>query len=147
MQAKLMGFGVLLSLAVCAKAQSRGLEGNWRNPTGSIMKVYGCGDAVCLKIMQVERSAPGTVDANNPDAKLRSRSLCGLEIGKGFKPQESRLKADGGTLYDPKSGKTYTGALTANGDLLKLRGYLGFMVFGRTEEWTRVSGPVDVCHA
>ena len=128
-----------------AMAQSKGIEGNWKTPSGSIMKVYGCGDYVCLKIVQVEKDSPGRVDANNPDTKLRSRTLCGLEIGSGFKPEDNRMKADGGTLYDPKSGKTYTGAITADGDLLKLRGYVGFKVFGRTEEWNRVSGPVEVC--
>ena len=111
------------------------------------MKVFDCGGAVCLKILQVEKSASGSIDANNPDASLRSRPLCGLQIGSGFKPDTNRLKADGGTLYDPKSGKTYTGAITADGDTLKLRGYVGLKVFGRTEEWSRVGGSVDVCHA
>ena len=143
---KLMLFlSAVLMLPLNAPAQSKGVEGNWRNPSGSIMKVYSCGDAMCLKIMQVEKSAPGTVDANNPDAKLRSRTLCGLEIGSGFKPEDHGMKAEGGTLYDPKSGKTYTGAIAADGDVLKLRGYVGFKVFGRTEEWNRVRGPVDAC--
>ena len=109
------------------------------------MKVYDCGDSVCLKIMQLEKTAAGTQDANNPDATLRSRSLCGLEIGSGFKPDASRSKAQDGRLYDPKSGKTYTGAIAAEGDILKLRGYVGLKMFGRTEEWNRVNGPVDVC--
>ncbi len=128
-----------------ALSQGKGIEGNWRTPSGSIVKVYDCGDKVCLKIMQIEKNAPGKVDANNPDATLRSRTLCGLQIGSGFKPEDNRTKAESGSLYDPKSGKTYTGALAADGDLLKLRGYLGFKVFGRTEEWNRVNGQVDVC--
>ena len=133
-------------LATAAMGQMAGVKGNWRTPTGSTISAYSCGDAVCMKILQLEQGAPGTEDHNNPDATLRSRSLCGLEIGSGFKMNGDGSKADGGTLYDPKDGKTYSGALTANGDVLKLRGYIGIKLFGRNEEWTRVHEPVDVCH-
>ena len=137
----------LLLVPWSALSQSRGIEGNWRNPSGSIMQVFACGDAVCLKIMQIEKTAPGVTDENNPDASLRSRALCGLKIGSDFKPDAGRMKADGGSLYDPKSGKTYTGTITADGDLLRLRGYVGLKVFGRTEEWKRVNEAVSVCRA
>lgn len=141
----ILGGILLLAATGDANAQTKPIEGNWRSPSGSIVRVYECGDAVCLKIMQVEKSAPGTEDANNPDPKLRSRSLCGLEIGSGFKPEDGGKKADRGALYDPKSGKTYSGVISAEGDLLRLRGYVGLKMFGRSEEWNRVNGPVDVC--
>lgn len=51
--------------------------------------------------------------------------------------QTSPGHAEGGTLYDPKSGKTYRGEMTASGNALALRGYIGLKVFGRTETWTR----------
>ena len=112
------------------------------------MKVYSCGDVVCLKILQVEKDAPGTEDRNNPDPKLQGRSLCGLEIGSGFHPEDGETKAEDGSLYDPKSGKTYSGSMTLDGqDKLKLHGYIGVKVFGRSETWTRVSGKVSGCRA
>lgn len=121
-----------------------GLNGDWVSPTGSVIRVYGCGQEVCAKIVKIEASAPGTVDENNPDAALRGRSLCELEIGQGFK-REDESHASGGRLYDPKSGKTYSGTMVAEGDKLKLRGYIGVAMFGRTETWKRVSGDVGVC--
>ena len=120
--------------------------GNWTTPTGSVVQVYPCATTVCLRILVVEKSAPGTQDENNPDPALRSRSLCGLQIGSGFQPKAEGQSADNGQIYDPKSGKTYSGSLALNGaDRLKLRGYVGVKLFGRTEEWTRTTQPVPAC--
>ncbi len=130
-----------------AYAQSPAIDGNWRTPTGSVIDVYSCGDTVCLRIVQVEKSAAGTVDANNPDPALRSRSLCGLRVGSGFHAVNGGQGAEDGQLYDPTNGKTYTGMLAAVGsDRLRLRGYVGIKLFGRTEEWTRVTEAVPPCH-
>ena len=144
----LVGLLALATSAAIAANQQDGLEGYWRSPAGSVVQIYGCGSEVCLRIAQVEKDAPGTVDENNPDPKLRSRSLCGLEIGSGFHPNESGAAAEDGSLYDPKSGKTYTGSMALDGsNRLKLRGYVGVKLLGRTEEWTRVDGPVSGCQA
>lgn len=141
------GCVVLLGVgSAAAGAQASGILGNWRNPTGSVVAVYGCGSDVCLKLIKLEKGAPGTVDENNPNAALRTRALCGLEIGRGFRPGDGGQSADGGSLYDPKSGKTYSGSLQVSGaNTLKLRGYVGMKMFGRTEEWQRVSGDVGAC--
>ncbi len=79
------------------------------------------------------------LDRENPDPALRGRPVMGLEIVKDF-----TYKGDdewgGGTVYDPAKGKTYKARmrLADNGKVLKLRGYVGIPMFGRTTEWTRV---------
>jgi uncharacterized protein (DUF2147 family) len=35
--------------------------------------------------------------------------------------------------------------MTAKGDHLDLRGYVGIPLFGRSEQWTRVSGVQPAC--
>lgn len=151
--ARLVLAGGMMGLAAGALAakgggMSSGLSGDWVNPTGSVIRVYGCGSgsAVCAKIVKIEAGAPGTVDANNPDASLRRRSLCELEIGQGFQKGDDN-HATGGTLYDPKSGKTYSGSMAVNGDELKLRGFIGVALFGRTETWKRTTGNAGGCKA
>ncbi len=135
-----------VSLALTAFAlPDQGVLGLWRTPTGSVIRSYSCGSAVCLKIVQIEKDATGSTDSNNPDASLRSRALCDLVVGDGFKPDAGATKAEDGRLYDPKVGKTYSGSMVANGNTLKLRGYLGVKLFGRSEEWTRVAEPVTAC--
>ena len=126
---------------------SNTVVGNWRTAAGSVLSVSPCVNLLCIRLVQVEASAPGTEDANNPNPALRSRSLCNLEIGTGFHPSADGKTAENGSLYDPLSGKTYTGALALNGPgTLKLRGYIGVKLFGRTEVWTRANSPVTPCH-
>ncbi len=43
-----------------------------------------------------------------------------------------------GTILDPKSGKTYSCYITfENNNTLKVRGYIGFSLLGRTQKWIR----------
>ena len=123
--------------------QRSGVVGYWQEPQGSVIRIDTCGENVCATLVAISPSAPARVDGRNPNPDLRRRSLCGLRIGGGFH-LTSADKADGGSLYDPKSGKTYHGIMTAHGDHMDLRGYIGIAVFGRTERWIRTE-PVTTC--
>lgn len=130
--------------AVCAVLGSANLHaadgtirGYWREPSGSIIRIAPCGSELCVEIYALSLGPHPSTDVRNPNKELRKRPLCGLRIGEGMIERDSR-HADGGHLYDPKNGRTYRGSITADGDLLKLRGYVGLKLFGRTETWTRV---------
>ncbi|MDX5321855.1 MAG: DUF2147 domain-containing protein [Bacteroidota bacterium] len=59
---------------------------------------------------------------------------------KGFKYDDDHAWSDG-TIYDPKEGKTYSCKMWfENGNIneLKMRGYVGISMLGRTDNWTRV---------
>ena len=45
----------------------------------------------------------------------------------------------GGQIVDPDNGKTYRCEIVVedSGNKLKVRGYVGFSLFGRTEYWLR----------
>lgn len=129
-----------------AQAQTDSLLGNWTNPGGSTIHIYQCGAKICANLIAISSTAPARVDADNPNPALRGRSLCGLRIGTDFE-LESPSKAQGGKLYDPESGKTYSGSMTREGDKLKLRGYVGIPLFGRTETWNRAPDNVPACHS
>jgi uncharacterized protein (DUF2147 family) len=84
-----------------------------------------------------ENRKPSRLDVENPDKALRSRALRGLTILTGF-TADSVNRWTGGRVYDPNSGKTYKGTLTLiDSDTLKLRGFIGISLFGRTEFWRR----------
>ncbi len=136
--------GTLLSLASLASAQDKGVTGTWRTPGGAVVRVAACGSDVCATLLQLEPDAPVRTDTNNPDAAQRTRKLCGLQIGYGFHLTDP-AHADDGHLYDPKSGKTYKGAMSSDGDKLDLRGYVGIKAFGRSEHWTRTTAPSQAC--
>jgi uncharacterized protein (DUF2147 family) len=89
-----------------------------------------------IKYPNDERGKAKT-DKNNPDPALRSRPYLGLELLKDFTFDGDGQYIDG-TIYDPKNGKTYSCKLTLNGNTLKIRGYVGITLLGRTESWTRI---------
>lgn len=77
------------------------------------------------------------VDRNNPDEKLRERPIIGLELMSGFRHDGDDVWSSG-TIYDPESGKTYKCKLTlVSPNELKVRGYIGVSLLGRTTVWTR----------
>jgi len=82
---------------------------------------------------------PPRLDDKNPDPALRGRVLDGVTIMKGFK-YDGDDHWSSGTIYDPNSGNTYKGKLTLiDANTLKLRGYIGISLFGRSDTWTRTS--------
>ncbi len=131
--------------ALASAAQTSGVLGDWLTPAGSVVRIEKCGADVCLSIAVLAPNVPIT-DIHNPDRGLRSRSLCGLQIGNGFTLSGAN-HASGGKLYDPKTGKTYRGEMTADGAGLHLRGYVGIPLFGASETWTRTTAPVRPCPA
>jgi uncharacterized protein (DUF2147 family) len=134
---------LLIAFSYVASAQKAdAILGSWANPGGEdhILiykrgnKYYGKLD--WIKFPNDENGKPKT-DKNNPDEKLRSRPEWGLELLKDFVYDEDNVYNDG-TIYDPKNGKTYSCKMTLDGSTLKIRGYIGISLFGRSEIWTRV---------
>ena len=77
------------------------------------------------------------VDRENPDKALQTRPIVGLPLISGFKYAGDSVWSDG-HIYDPESGKLYSCKMTLMMDgSLKVRGYVGISLFGRTEIWTK----------
>ncbi|GAB4331654.1 MAG: DUF2147 domain-containing protein [Bacteroidales bacterium] len=78
------------------------------------------------------------VDDENPDEALQSRPIMGLLLVKDF-IFDGELWDDG-EIYDPKSGNTYDCYMKLESpDKLKVRGYIGISLIGRTTYWTRTT--------
>ncbi len=136
---------LLLLAAFLFPAPDATLAGNWITPDTSVVKVYPCQSGqLCVRILTIGQKNVPHVDANNPDSSQRNRTLCGLTIGTAFTPDGS-AQAKGGKIYDPKSGKTYSAQMESQGDELKLHGYIGVSILGRTETWHRAAETVPVC--
>ena len=129
-------------LAPLAAAFAQDVVGKWKLDDGSaIVEVYKQGDAFNGKIVWLqdptEPDGSPAVDNNNPDAKLRSRKLIGLNMLSGLK--KSGNEYTGGSIYDPGNGKTYNCSMKVEGDVLKVRGSLDKRgLLGRTMDWFRV---------
>lgn len=80
-------------------------------------------------------------DVNNPDPELRTRDLKGISFLYGFEYVAKKNRWKDGKVYDPGNGKTYSAKmeLEDDGAVLKMRGYIGVSLLGRTARFERVS--------
>ena len=117
--------------------------GVWLNQSGDAhVEIVPCGDKMCGRIIWLEEpfdeDGNEKLDKNNPDQALRPRKILGLQILSGF-THEGDGKWKNGRIYSPKEGKTYKCTMALDGpDRLKIRGYVGISLFGKTEIWIRV---------
>ena len=134
---------MLLILAPLSAALAQEVAGKWKLSDGSaIVEVYQDGDIYNGKIVWLKNpTAPNgspAVDKNNPDEKLRSRQLIGLNMLSNLK-KKSATEYTGGVIYDPGNGKTYYCSMEVDGDILHVRGSLDKRgLLGRTMDWFRV---------
>lgn len=135
--------------AAAFSADADSVLGLWYNQEKDArVEIYKCGDKYCGKVEWMKfpnypddskEGAPGTpkLDNNNPDESQRKNPRLGLVIVKDMSYAGGE-KWDGGKIYDPKSGKTYSGKMTmTDPETLDLRGYVGISLFGKTTTWTR----------
>ena len=144
-------FAALLLAAVpLLDARAATPEGYWlTEKKGVIVKLFDCEGALCgqtvwLKKMTHKDGAP-RLDAKNPDPALRDRHWCGITPITGLK-----AKGDGewrgGKVYDPKTGETFDFRLETRGDKVKVRGFLGVPLLGKSETWTKADlAGKDLC--
>ena len=80
-------------------------------------------------------------DKENPDVKLKSTPLIGMVNMKNF-TFDGTDEWSGGTIYDPKNGKTYKCYIRfETPNKLKIRGYMGVSILGRNTFWTKTTPP------
>ena len=108
-----------LALATSAGAQpgrSPGIEGKWLTDDGkAVVVIDRCGQEICGAIATVldkGQNVP-TVDAENPDQRLRNRPIVGLKVLSGFRAEGASWR--GGKAYDPKTGRSYRSTLALDG--------------------------------
>ncbi|MBL7921206.1 MAG: DUF2147 domain-containing protein [Bacteroidia bacterium] len=87
------------------------------------------------------KRADGTIknDDKNPDKAKQANTIMGLNNLLGF-TYSGNKSYEGGSIYDPENGKTYKCVMTLDDDnTLKVRGYVGIQMLGRTDLWKRVT--------
>lgn len=137
MRIAFLAAGLLLLAGPAFAADS--IEGDWLTPDGgSKVHISACPDKpdrMCGVISWLPAAKAKDLDTRNPNAALRSRPILGMSTISGFK-QSGPGKWTGGKLYDPASGKTYDGKLTANADgTLKVEGCV--MMICQAQTWKR----------
>ncbi len=98
------------------------------------------GKLVWIKIPNDPETGKPKLDKHNPDPELQKRPSLGLELLTNFVFDDDEW--EDGEIYDPKTGKTYSCYMEFpdedNLNRLKIRGYVGVSLLGKTTYWTRV---------
>ena len=141
----------LLFAALCAAfALSNGVSGAdansysgmfWNQTKDAIFEIRLTDSSEGPSIEGITRwSMKPVVDARNPDPALRTRSLKDVTFLWGFTYDARKNRWKDGKVYDPNNGKTYDAKmeLENGGDTLKMRGYIGVSLLGRTARFERV---------
>jgi len=99
-------------------------------------KYYG--KLIWLKNPIDEETGKPKLDKHNPDDELKKRPTKGIILLTDFNYEGDGVWEDG-DIYDPKSGKTYSCYMKLETmDKMKVRGFIGFSLIGKTTYWTRV---------
>lgn len=138
---------LVLFLALSSNGFTQSAENNpigtWTNEEKEArFEIYKCGSKLCGKIVWLReplRDGKPKLDRSNPDKNLQNRPLIGLVFMENFTYQGDN-KWDDGTIYDPKSGKTYSCYMKViDKNKMEVKGYIGISLIGRTQNWTRVN--------
>jgi uncharacterized protein (DUF2147 family) len=129
--------------AICPGVELHSPVGLWQDEDAQF-EIYDSHGTLSGRIVSIksESAAEGKTrtDIHNPDPSKRARPIIGLVMMSGF-VRESDTHWDHGTIYDPRNGNTYSCSMDLDGpDTIKVRGYIGISLLGRTETWTRVPG-------
>lgn len=130
-----------LVFTTLALAEKTDVEGRWLTQDGDgWITIQIAGDSLEGSVAgspDPKQREEREFDDRNPDPNLRTRRLEGLTIMTGLE-YEGDGHWSGGTVYDPNSGKTYKCSVQQiDTNTLKIRGFIGISLFGRSETWTR----------
>mgnify|MGYP006272335945 CR=1 FL=1 len=125
-------------------AQAQDIKGLWLTQNErSAIHIHECEDnkdAICGKVAWIIAGGM-KYDSKNPDETLRERHICGLQILHGFEqsPEDPDKWVDG-KIYKADDGEMYKANLKLlEGERLRVHGYVGIPLFGKTQIWQRTS--------
>ncbi|MCX5828786.1 MAG: DUF2147 domain-containing protein [Deltaproteobacteria bacterium] len=106
----------------------------------SIVEIYEANGKIYGKIVQLLQEKDGGASklcTKCPGAD-QNKPMIGLVIVKGLAVDGNEYT--GGTIMDPNDGKVYKCKIevTEGGTQMKVRGFIGFSLLGRTQVWHKV---------
>ncbi|MDO5607959.1 MAG: DUF2147 domain-containing protein [Capnocytophaga sp.] len=135
----------ILVTVICGffTAEAQSVIGKWKtidDETGkekSIVRIYEKDGKVYGQIEEILEKENKGKTCTACSGSNKNKPLEGLVIISGLKKDGNEWS--GGKILDPKNGKEYKCYITLESDdKLKLRGYVGISLMGRTQYWYRV---------
>ena len=133
---------LIFSVFVTISGFSQTIFGNWNsydeetNKIESVIEVYEKDSKAFAKIVSISDSNRSAATCVECSGKRKNAAILGMNILTGLTKDGNEWS--GGKILDPKNGKEYKCYLQLlDNNTLKLRGYIGISMFGRTAIWKR----------
>ena len=130
----------IITISVSVNAQT--IFGTWHSKnedTGkvdSVVEVYEHNGKAFAKIIEIKNPDRKNAVCDLCEGKNKNKPILGLNILTGL--QKDGEEWSGGQILDPRNGKIYKCYIKLEGaNKLKIRGYIGFALIGKTAYWER----------
>ena len=131
----------LLLILISGIVNAQSIVGDWETFDDktkikkSIVQIFKKGDAYYGKIIKTFTGKENEV-CDQCKGKNHKKPIIGLIIIENLIEDDKEFS--NGTILDPENGETYKCYLELESDnKLKVRGYIGVSLFGRTQYWIR----------
>jgi uncharacterized protein (DUF2147 family) len=130
-------------LFTTAQGQNPSVLGKWKcidDATGKVLgvvQIYEDEGEIFGKVIEILNPKHRDKLCNDCTGEDKGQPILGLTLLRGLKKDGHEY--NGGKILDPKHGKYYKCYITLEDEnKLKVRGYIGISLFGRTQYWHRV---------
>jgi uncharacterized protein (DUF2147 family) len=129
-------------LIITASINAQNIFGKWHSTnenTGevdSVIEVYKKDGKAFAKVVDIKDAARKDAVCEKCEDENKNRPILGLNILTGL--EKDGEEWSGGNILDPRNGKIYKCYIKLiKPNKLKLRGYIGLALFGKTAYWER----------
>ena len=131
---------ILFTISISISSQT--IFGKWNSKnvdTGeidSVIEVYMKDGKAFAKIVEIKDTGRQSAVCDLCTGKNKDKPILGLNILTGLEKDEEEWS--GGKILDPRNGKIYKCYIQLDGaNKLKIRGYIGLALLGKTAFWER----------
>lgn len=131
---------LFLFISIFINAQT--IFGKWNttnDDTGevdSVIEIYEKGGRAFARVIEIKSKERQNAICSLCKGENKNRPILGLTIMKDLQ-KDGNVWSDG-EIVDPRNGKVYSCYISlVNKNKLKIRGYIGFSILGKTKYWTR----------
>ncbi len=132
----------LLFLSISFSINAQTIFGKWHSTnedTGevdSVIEVYKKDGKAFAKVVEIKNPNRKNAVCDLCKGKNKNQPILGLNILTGLEKDDDEWS--GGKILDPRNGKVYKCYIKLEEpNKLKIRGYIGFALIGKTAYWTR----------
>lgn len=135
-------FLTLITLTFALSMNSQTIFGKWNTvndetkEVDSVIEIYEKEGKAYAKILEITDPERQKAVCEKCEGTNKNKPILGLEILTGLEKNDDEWS--GGEILDPRNGKIYKCYIKlVKPNKLKIRGYLGVSLFGKTKYWQR----------